>query len=111
MYRGNMMPGQGGSSNMIIILVMMMMSCVVVLIGGGWWYTNRTKEGDDCEGDDENAKYELDDKLKCKFVNCKAGYTKNSTGKCVKPQNNDTGDNGSEECQLDDTTPYIYGQC
>ena len=81
-------PPQGGSDMMIILVMVMMMCCVFSLLGGivGYTFLLQGEEGDECEGDDENAKYELDDKLKCKFVKCKVGYAADSTGVCVVDQ-------------------------
>jgi hypothetical protein len=112
-----MPPPQGGSDMMIILVMVMMMCCVFSLLGGGivgYKFFLQGKEGDDCEGDDKNAEYELDDKLKCKFVKCKDGYTADSTGVCVLDQSGKDdipGGNISVDCEIDEITPYTFGQC
>ena len=107
--------GGGDSSTLIIIVMMMMMSFVFIIVGGGWFY-NRSTDGGIIGvvcNDDKNAEYELDNQLKCKFVKCKDGYTADSTGTCVGGSGKDDilGGNISVDCEIDEITPYIFGQC
>ena len=108
--------GGGDSSTLIIIIMMMMMSFIFILVGGGWFYTRSIDGGiiGVVCNDDKNAEYELDNQQKCKFVKCKDGYTADSTGMCVGGSGQDDilgGNNISVDCEIDEITPYIFGQC
>ena len=58
----------------IIVISCCVMSIISSLIGTGIYATNLPKEGDECEGDDINADYEIDSDGACAFVDCKVGY-------------------------------------
>ena len=61
---------------MIEIILLLACCCFVFIVVLAGWFLNRGEEGDECEGKDENAKYELDDKLKCVLKSCTTGYYK-----------------------------------
>ena len=110
--------GGGDSSTLIIIVMMMMMSFVFIIVGGGWFYNKSTDGGiiGVVCNDDKNAEYELDNQLKCKFVKCKDGYTADSTGTCVGGKDTNLSvtsgeENISVDCEIDEITPYTFGQC
>ncbi len=75
----------GGDEEAAVVVIVLLMCCVFVTFAG-FWYTSRGKKGDSCKKSDETTEYQLDKKLKCKFVKCKIGYTKDSTDLCVVDQ-------------------------
>ena len=79
------MKSSGGDEEAAVVVIVLLMYCVFVTFAG-FWYTSRGKKGDSCKKSDETTEYQLDDKLKCKFVKCKIGYTKDSTDLCVVDQ-------------------------
>ena len=90
-----MMKSSGGDEEAAVVVIVLLMCCVFVAFAG-FWYTSRGKKGDSCKKSDETTEYQLDDKLKCKFVKCKIGYAADSTGVCVIDQR-------GQECQGTDT--------
>ena len=79
------MKSSGGDEEAAVVVIVLLMCCVFVTFAG-FWYTSRGKKGDSCKKSDETTEYQLDKKLKCKFVKCKIGYTKDSTDLCVVDQ-------------------------
>lgn len=76
------------NDQVLIILILMMCSfaCVMsVVSGGAAWILTRPQEGDECEGDDENAYYVIDEYGDCVLHSCSSGYVK-SGEKCVKEE-------------------------
>jgi hypothetical protein len=100
----------------LLIVVMAMFFFLIVLGGGGGYFLTRKKdddddeEGEECEGPDKNAEYEINEDGYCVFSKCKTGYTKQS-GYCVK-QRDYTGDFEDglipKDCKI---TKYIPGAC
>tara|TARA_R110002153_G_scaffold34103_1_gene102384 strand:+ start:68 stop:1897 length:1830 start_codon:yes stop_codon:yes gene_type:complete len=117
-FAGRRSGGGDSSTLIIIVMMMMMMSFVFIIVGGGWFYNKSTDGGiiGVVCNDDKNAEYELDNQLKCKFVKCKDGYTADSTGTCVGGKDTNLSvtsgeENISVDCEIDEITPYTFGQC
>jgi hypothetical protein len=76
---------RGDSDNTtIIILIMLCVMCSISSVFGGagiYLYLGK-KNGDPCEGDDENAEYALDKDLKCRFTKCNTGYKLDENAVC-----------------------------
>ena len=84
----------------MIIVVVVMMFCMVFIAVGAYLFLNRPQEGDECEGEDENGNYEIDDKGKCVLDSCASGYYK-SGKECLVEEEDDEPDTPS--CQPDQT--------
>ena len=79
----------------IIVISCCVMSIISSLIGTGIYATNLPKEGDECEGDDINADYEIDSDGACAFVDCKVGYDYDGVA-CAK--------SSTKEAEMDEET-------
>ena len=83
-----------------MIVVIVMMFCMILVAVGAYLFLNRSQEGDECEGEDENGNYEIDDKGKCVLDSCASGYYK-SGKECLVEEEDDEPDTPS--CQPDQT--------
>lgn len=70
------------SSAIILLFMMSVMSSIISVILGGGWYLTRPIEGDECEGEDKDGVYIIDEDGKCVLDYCNPGYVK-SGQKCM----------------------------
>ena len=75
----------------MIVVVVVMMFCMILVAVGAYLFLNRPQEGDECEGEDENGNYEIDDKGKCVLDSCASGYYK-SGKECLVEEEDDEPD-------------------
>ena len=62
--------------------MMSVMSSIISVILGGGWYLTLPIEGDECEGEDKDGVYIIDEDGKCVLDYCNPGYVK-SGQKCM----------------------------
>ena len=71
-----------------MIIVIVMMFCMLLMVVGAYLFLTRPQEGDECEGEDENGNYEIDDEGECVLKSCKSGYYK-SGKECLVEEEDD----------------------
>ena len=72
-----------------ILLIFLIMSMISSVIGAGIFILYGPKVGDECESDDTNALYIINENGKCKFSNCNTDYEFDGT-ECVPKYYEDT---------------------
>jgi hypothetical protein len=91
----------------VIILILMMGSfvCVMSVLGGGAaWILTRPQEGDECEGDDKNGYYVIDEYGDCVLHSCSSGYIKTGDT-CVEEEEEE--EEEEEDYQPEPTIPTL----
>lgn len=73
----------------MILLIFLIMSMISSVIGAGIFILYGPQVGDECESDDTNALYIINENGKCKFSNCNTDYEFDGT-ECVPKSDEDT---------------------
>ena len=71
-----------------MIIVIVMMFCMLLMAVGAYLFLTRPQEGDECEGEDENGNYEINDEGECVLDSCASGYYK-SGKECLVEEEDD----------------------
>ena len=82
-----------------MIAVIVMMFCMILVAVGGYLFMNQPKEGDECEGKDENGNYVIDDEGKCVLDDCASGYYKSGKECLVDQSGEDCVPEGTKDPQ------------